>query len=200
MSLLVGRFTSKCLCQKKFFFFQAKANFRLFFFGQIAITRILFVSICDNTYTKSIRVIAKKCTCYREKWSKKYTCYREQKCTCFLLLRCSLSIPRPSNFFFWAPKMANFDDLRPFKAKFGTFEHLWGSRTRLRAPRFLAKYVRVIAKSVQKNVRVTFRRQGLVVNFAYPSVWVTHTCGHVPLRGSGNQTYVLKVHEHRVWW
>ena len=30
-----------------------------FFFGQIAITRILFVSICDNTYTKSIRVIAK---------------------------------------------------------------------------------------------------------------------------------------------
>ena len=85
-----------------FFFLQVRfltSLFFFFFFGQIAITRILFVSICDNTYTKSIRVIAKKCTCYREKWSKKYTCYREQKCTCFLLLRCSLSIPRPSNFF-----------------------------------------------------------------------------------------------------
>ena len=42
------------------------------FFGQIAITRILFFSICDNTYTKSIRVIAKKCTCFREQ---KRTCF-----------------------------------------------------------------------------------------------------------------------------
>ena len=32
-------------------------------------------------------------------------------------------------FFFSPLKRANFDDLRPFKAKFGTFEHLWGSKT-----------------------------------------------------------------------
>ena len=39
-------------------------------------------------------------------------------------------------FFFLPPFRANFDDLRPLKAKFDTFEHLWGSITRFCAPDF----------------------------------------------------------------
>ena len=35
---------------------------------------------------------------------------------------------------------ANFDDLRPLKAKFGTFEHLWGSKTQFRVPQFLVGF------------------------------------------------------------
>ena len=39
-------------------------------------------------------------------------------------------------FFFLPPFRANFDDLRPLKAKFGSFEHLWGSKTRFCAADF----------------------------------------------------------------
>ena len=37
------------------------------------------------------------------------------------------------NFFFRLYR-ANFDDLRPLKPEFDTFEHLWGSKTWFRAP------------------------------------------------------------------
>ena len=40
-------------------------------------------------------------------------------------------------FFFLPLHRANFDDLRPLKAKFGTFEHLGGSKTRFREPEIL---------------------------------------------------------------
>ena len=44
---------------------------------------------------------------------------------------------RDSRIFFFALYRANFDDLRPLKAKFGTFEHLWGSKNAiLRPPHF----------------------------------------------------------------
>ena len=36
---------------------------------------------------------------------------------------------RDSQKFFFALYRPNFDDLRPLKAKIGTFEHLWGSKT-----------------------------------------------------------------------
>ena len=36
-------------------------------------------------------------------------------------------------FFFLALYRANFDDLRPLKANFGTFKHLWGSNDRILA-------------------------------------------------------------------
>ena len=37
---------------------------------------------------------------------------------------------RDSRIFFLPLERANFDDLRPLKAKFDAFEHLWGSKTR----------------------------------------------------------------------
>ena len=43
---------------------------------------------------------------------------------------------RDSQKFFFAQNRANFDDLRPLKAKTGTFEHLWGSKTRFAHPIF----------------------------------------------------------------
>ena len=42
--------------------------------------------------------------------------------------------------FFLPPFRANLDDLRPLKAKFGTFEHLWGSKTQFRVPQFLVGF------------------------------------------------------------
>ena len=45
-------------------------------------------------------------------------------------------------FFFLPPFRANFDDLRPLKAKFDTFEHLWGSKTRFCAPRFFVGFTK----------------------------------------------------------
>ena len=59
---------------------------------------------------------------------------------------------RDSRIFFFAPKKANFDDLRPLKAKFDTFEHLWGSKTWFRAPEiswFLPKTSRFL-KNLEK--------------------------------------------------
>ena len=40
------------------------------------------------------------------------------------------------DFFFFALYRPNLDDLRPLKAKCGTFEHLWGSKTRFCTPVF----------------------------------------------------------------
>ena len=56
-------------------------------------------------------------------------------------------------FFFSPLKRANFDDLRPFKAKFGTFEHLWGSKTWFCEPEiswFLPKTSRFL-KNLEKK-------------------------------------------------
>ena len=61
---------------------------------------------------------------------------------------------RDSRIFFFAPKKANFDDLRPLKAKFDTFEHLWGSKTWFRAPEiswFLPKTSRFL-KNLEKKI------------------------------------------------
>ena len=58
-----------------------------------------------------------------------------------------------SNFFFLPPLRANFDYLRPLKAKFGTFEHLWGSKTRFCAPKiswFLPRTSRFL-KNLEKK-------------------------------------------------
>ena len=58
-----------------------------------------------------------------------------------------------SNFFFSPLYRANFDDLRPLKAKFDTFEHLWGSKTWFRAPEiswFLPKTSRFL-KNLEKK-------------------------------------------------
>ena len=57
-------------------------------------------------------------------------------------------------FFFSPLKRANFDDLRPFKAKFGTFEHLWGSKTWFCEPEiswFLPKTSRFLKNLEKKN-------------------------------------------------
>ena len=57
-------------------------------------------------------------------------------------------------FFFSPLKRANFDDLRPFKAKFGTFEHLWGSKTWFCEPEiswFLPKTSRFL-KNLEKKI------------------------------------------------
>ena len=56
-------------------------------------------------------------------------------------------------FFFSPLNRANFDDLRPFKAKFGTFEHLWGSKTWFCEPEiswFLPKTSRFL-KNLEKK-------------------------------------------------
>ena len=56
-------------------------------------------------------------------------------------------------FFFSPLYRANFDDLRPLKAKFDTFEHLWGSKTWFRAPEiswFLPKTSRFL-KNLEKK-------------------------------------------------
>ena len=57
-------------------------------------------------------------------------------------------------FFFSPQNRANFDDLRPFKAKFGTFEHLWGSKTWFCEPEiswFLPKTSRFLKNLKKKN-------------------------------------------------
>ena len=57
-------------------------------------------------------------------------------------------------FFFSPLNRANFDDLRPFKAKFGTFEHLWGSKTWFCEPEiswFLPKTSRFL-KNPEKKI------------------------------------------------
>ena len=57
-------------------------------------------------------------------------------------------------FFFSPLYRANFDDLRPLKAKFDTFEHLWGSKTWFRAPEiswFLPKTSRFL-KNLEKKI------------------------------------------------
>ena len=57
-------------------------------------------------------------------------------------------------FFFSPQNRANFDDLRPLKAKFDTFEHLWGSKTWFRAPEiswFLPKTSRFL-KNLEKKI------------------------------------------------
>ena len=57
-------------------------------------------------------------------------------------------------FFFSPLYRANFDDLRPLKAKFDTFEHLWGSKTWFRAPEiswFLPKTSRFLKNLEKKN-------------------------------------------------
>ena len=57
-------------------------------------------------------------------------------------------------FFFSPLNRANFDDLRPFKAKFGTFEHLWGSKTWFCEPEiswFLPKTSRFLKNLEKKN-------------------------------------------------
>ena len=57
-------------------------------------------------------------------------------------------------FFFSPLKRTNFDDLRPFKAKFGTFEHLWGSKTWFCEPEiswFLPKTSRFLKNLEKKN-------------------------------------------------
>ena len=57
-------------------------------------------------------------------------------------------------FFFSPLNRANFDDLRPFKAKFGTFEHLWGSKTWFCEPEiswFLPKTSRFLKNPEKKK-------------------------------------------------
>ena len=58
-------------------------------------------------------------------------------------------------FFFSPLYRANFDDLRPFKAKFGTFEHLWGSKTWFCEPEiswFLPKTSRFLKNLKKKKI------------------------------------------------
>ena len=74
-------------------------------------------------------------TCQNDRYHLSY-----DRCFCRWLLP-----PRERDsriFFFLPPFRANFDDLRPLKAKFDTFEHLWGSKTRFCAPRFFVGFTK----------------------------------------------------------